>query len=137
MRDLKHLYLKDCHLGDRGVRMIVDKLEEFLSGSVDLLDLSANQIGQSSYFRDSAASIVAYLIKATTLNDLFLNHNMLRGPLGYNIIEAISNHMNLSTVEMNNNFLGQEDRCVEPPAVLLGRMLIYSTLLERLDISYN
>ena len=62
---------------------------------------------------------------------------MLRGPLGYNIIEAISNHMNLSTLEMNNNFLGQEDRCIEPPAVLLGRMLIQSRLLERLDISYN
>ena len=117
--------------------MIVDKLEECLSGSVDILDLSANQIGQSSYFRDSAASIVAYLIKATTLNDLFLNHNMLRGPLGYNIIEAISNHMNLSTVEMNNNFLGQGERCIEPPSVLLGKMLIHSTVLERLDISYN
>ena len=63
--------------------MIVNKLEEFLSGSLDMLDLSANQIGQSSYFRDSAAALCAYLTKATTLNDLFLNHNMLRGPLGY------------------------------------------------------
>ena len=43
MRSIKNLYLNDCHLGDRGVKVIVNKLEE--STALDLLDLSGNQIG--------------------------------------------------------------------------------------------
>ena len=57
---------------------------------MDILDLSANQIGQSSYFKDSAAALCSYLQKATQLSDLLLNHNMLRGPHGYAILDTIS-----------------------------------------------
>ena len=70
--------------------MIVEKLEE--STVLDILDLSANQIGQSSYFKDSAAALCSYLQKATQLSDLMLNHNMLRGPLGLAICDTISQH---------------------------------------------
>ena len=84
--------------------MIVQRLEE--STALDILDLSANQIGQSSYFKDSAAALCSYLAKATTLSDLHLNHNMLRGPHGYAIVDTISQHGTLSNLEISNNFLG-------------------------------
>ena len=90
MRSIKNLYLNDCHLGDRGVKVIVNKLEE--STALDLLDLSGNQIGQSSYFKDSVAALCSYLHKSTQLNDLLLNHNMLRGPLGFALLDTISQH---------------------------------------------
>ena len=63
MRSIKQLYLNDCHLSDRGVRAVVTKLEE--STALDILDLSANQIGQSSYFKNSAEALCSYLQKAT------------------------------------------------------------------------
>ena len=88
MRSIKQLLLNDCHLQDRGVKAIVQKLEE--STALDILDLSANQIGQSSYFKDAAAALCSYLQKATQLSDLLLNHNMLRGPHGYAILDTIS-----------------------------------------------
>ena len=59
MRSLKNLCLNDCHLGDRGVRAIIEKLES--NQALDILDLSANQIGQSAYFKESSAALVSYL----------------------------------------------------------------------------
>ena len=72
-----------------------------------------------------------------------LNHNMLRGPHGYAIIDTISQHQTLAVLEISNNFLGQmgqpghPNQCLEPPVVLLSRMLIQSRLLERMDLGYN
>lgn len=135
MRSIKQLILNDCHLGDRGVKVILQKLEE--STSLDVLDFSANQIGQSSYFKDSAAALCSYLQKATQLSDLMLNHNMLRGPQGLLICDTISQHSTLANLELSNNFLGQQGACIEPPAALFARMLIASRFLEKLDLGYN
>lgn len=66
-----------------------------------------------------------------------MNHNMLRGPLGYQIVETISCHTTLSSLSISNNFLGQSTQCPEPPAALISRMLIQSRLLEKLDLGYN
>lgn len=63
MRSVKNLNLNDCHLSDRGVKAIVENLDT--TTSLDILDLSANQIGQSSYFKESAAALTAYIIKQT------------------------------------------------------------------------
>ena len=90
MRALKTLVLDDCHLSDRGVAVMVTKLEE--STALDKLDLSGNQIGQSPYFKDSAPILCSYISKSTQLNDLHLDHNMLRGPYGYMICDTISQH---------------------------------------------
>jgi Ran GTPase-activating protein (RanGAP) involved in mRNA processing and transport len=135
MRSIKTLILNDCHLSDRGVRAILEKLED--TTALDVLDLSGNQIGQSSYFKDCAAALCSYLQKSTQLNELILNHNMLRGPFGYQVLETISHHSTLSLLSLNNNFLGQQGTCIEPPATLLGRMLQTSVLLEKLDLSFN
>ena len=62
---------------------------------------------------------------------------MLRGPLGYQIIEAITGHEVLNTLGVSNNFLGQIDKCIEPPAALFSRMLLQSSLIESLDLGYN
>ena len=40
MRAIKQLILNDCHLSDRGVKVILEKLEE--TTALDILDLSAN-----------------------------------------------------------------------------------------------
>ena len=61
MRSIKYLHLSECGLGDRGVAVIVSKLEDFTA--LDALDLSGNQIGQSSYYKDSTAALIAYIIK--------------------------------------------------------------------------
>lgn len=135
MRSIKYLDLNDCHLSDRGVAAIVAKLDEHTS--LDVLNLSANQIGQSSYFKDSANMLCVYLQKQTQLAELYLDSNMLRGPLGYEIIDAVSQHSTLNTLGVSNNFLGQKDKCIEPPAALFSRMLIYSRLIEKLDLGYN
>lgn len=81
MRSIKQLHLNECGLGDRGVAAVVSRLEDFTS--LDVLDLSGNQIGQSSYYKDSAAALISYILKQSQLADLHLDHNMLRGPLGY------------------------------------------------------
>jgi len=65
MRSIKQLHLNECHLGDRGVRKIVAKLEDFTA--LDVLDLSGNQIGQSSYFKESAAALISFIAKQTQL----------------------------------------------------------------------
>ena len=104
MRSIKYLDLNDCHLSDRGVAAIVAKLDEHTS--LDVLNLSANQIGQSSYFKDSANMLCVYLQKQTQLAELYLDSNMLRGPLGYEIIDAVSQHSTLNTLGVSNNFLG-------------------------------
>ena len=59
MRSIKQLHLNDCHLGDRGVRAILTKLDEYTA--LDVLDLSANQFGQSSYFKDAAQALIGYV----------------------------------------------------------------------------
>mmetsp|Transcript_24955 Transcript_24955/g.33431 ORF Transcript_24955/g.33431 Transcript_24955/m.33431 type:complete len:113 (-) Transcript_24955:2125-2463(-) len=59
MRSIKQLHLAECSLSDRGVAAIVARLED--STALDVLDLSGNQIGQSSYYKDSAAALVAYI----------------------------------------------------------------------------
>ena len=61
MQSIKQLHLNECSLGDKGVAMIVSKLEDFTA--LDVLDLSGNQIGQSRYYKDSAAALVAYIQK--------------------------------------------------------------------------
>ena len=66
-----------------------------------------------------------------------MNHNNLRGPLCYQIIDTIAQHATLRSLSVNNNFLGNSAQCPEPPAALLSRMLIQSRLLEHVDISYN
>lgn len=63
MRSIKSLILSDCHLGDRGVKLLLEQLEDHTA--LDILDLSANQIGQSSYFKDSAPVICNYIQKQT------------------------------------------------------------------------
>jgi len=63
MRSIKTLHLSECGLGDRGVAAIVSKLEDFTT--LDVLDLSGNQIGQSSYYKDSVAALMGYVIKQT------------------------------------------------------------------------
>ena len=135
MRAMKQLHLNECNLGDKGVAMIVARLEDFTA--LNVLDLSGNNIGQSSYYKDAAAALIAYLIKSTQLEDLKLDNNMLRGPLGYQIIDTITQHQTISSLSLSNNFLGQAAQCVEPPAALFTRMLIQSRLIEHLDLSYN
>ena len=104
MRSIKSLILSDCHLGDRGVRALVEQLDEHTA--LDILDLSGNQIGQSPYFRDSAPVLCSYLQKQTQLSELNLSHNMLRGPLGLAICDTISQHPSITKLELSNNFLG-------------------------------
>ncbi len=62
---------------------------------------------------------------------------MLRGPLGYEIIKQITQHESLNTLGVSNNFLGQIDKCIEPPAALFSNMLLHSQLIENLDLGYN
>ena len=62
---------------------------------------------------------------------------MLRGPLGYQIIEAISQILTIQSLGLKNNFLGQKGTCVEEPVCLLANMLINSKFLENLDLGYN
>ena len=63
MRSIKQLHLNECSLGDRGVAAVVSKLEDFTA--LDVLDLSGNMIGQSSYYKNSVDALIAYIFKQT------------------------------------------------------------------------
>ena len=62
MRALKELHLCDCNIGDKGMKAIFEKLD---AGNIalEILDVSGNLIGQSPYFRESAAQFCAYFPK--------------------------------------------------------------------------
>ena len=67
-----------------------------------------------------------------------LNHNMIRGPLGVDIIEVIAQHQSLSNLELQGNFLGLKSTPDgEAPASILSKLLLQSRLIEKIDLGYN
>jgi Ran GTPase-activating protein (RanGAP) involved in mRNA processing and transport len=78
LKSLDALHLSSCNLTDKGVTELLKSLienETFLG----VLDLSGNQIGQSSFFEACANHLTSYIEKNTSLLKLSLNNNMLRG----------------------------------------------------------
>ena len=94
MKALKELYLEDSQLGDKGTRYVIEKLDEN-NIALEVLDLSGNLIGQSSYFKDTAEAFCNFFPKQAQMESLQLNNNMLRGVLGYQIAKCISESMTI------------------------------------------
>ena len=69
MKNLKELYLEDSMLGDKGVRHVLEKLDQN-NLALEILDLSGNLIGQSPYFKDSAEAFVNYFPKQQQMESL-------------------------------------------------------------------
>lgn len=136
MKSLKQLTLNGCNLTDRGVAEILKALEAD-SLILEVLELSGNAIGQSSYFDASATQLVNYLEKNKIIERLCLDNNMLRGKLGEKIVRKIIKCTCLQYLSLANNFLGQKSNCSQPPVCFLANLLISSNQLEHLDISYN
>ncbi len=106
MKSLKNLTMSGCNMTDRGVAEVLKALDaENLS--LEVLDLSKNAIGQSSYFEKSAIQLEAYLEKNKIIERLILDNNMLRGKLGEKVMRKIVKCTSLSYLSLANNFLGK------------------------------
>ena len=62
---------------DKGIKEVLTNLENV--ESLETLDISGNLIGQSPFFSGAAEAICSFLEKQSTLVELHMGHNMLRG----------------------------------------------------------
>lgn len=134
MKKLEELRLAECNITDRGIIEIIQSLDEL--GTIDVLDLSGNQIGKSAHFGDLATKMEKFL-QSSHLEKLHLDNNNLRAAHGEKILKAVCGLTNLSVLSLKQNFLGQALGNAQAPIVVLANLLITSPKLEYLDIGYN
>lgn len=104
MKKLEELRLADCNITDRGIIEIILSLDEL--GTLDLLDLSGNQIGKSAHFADLANKMEKFIM-GSHLEKLHLDDNNLRAQHGEKILRAICSLEMLQVLSLKKNFLGQ------------------------------
>lgn len=75
---------------------------------LEVLNLSGNSIGQSSFFEGCSTALVTYLEKNQALTKLILDNNMLRGKNAEKIIKQIGKCVVLTHLSLAHNFLGQK-----------------------------
>lgn len=135
MKCLKELKLNECKISDKGASVLLSQLADL--PNLKILDLSGNLLGQSSFSTEMAKNFALFLQDNKEVFELYLDDNNLRGAIGEQILTAISHCHLMRVVSISKNFLGQTTKGLQPPIDVLSDMLVRSSHLKRLDISWN
>ena len=135
MKILSKLSLSDDDIGDLGISEILNSARSYCS--LEVLDLSGNNLGKSSASAEMAENMNLYLSNNRSLEVLKLNWNSLRGVAAEKILEGLSECYGIREVYINNNLIGVSYDDKQPPVNRIAELLQTLKHLEHLDISYN
>lgn len=121
MKILSKLCLNDNDIGDHGVADILSSARNYCS--LEVLDISGNNLGKSSASGELAESLYLFLSNNRSLEVLRMNWNSLRGNVGDRIMEGLVECTGIREVYMNNNLLGVTYEEKQPPVNRLAEML--------------
>lgn len=121
MKILSKLTLNDNDIGDHGVAEILNAARNFCS--LEVLDVSGNNLGKSSASGELAESFYLFLSNNRSLEVLKMNWNSLRGMTADKIMEGLVECTGIREVYMNNNLLGVTYEEKQPPVNRLAEML--------------
>ena len=135
MKILSKLILNDNDIGDHGVAEILNSARNYCS--IEILDLSGNNLGKSPASGELAESMYQFLSNNRTMEVLKVNWNSLRGNVADKIMEGLLECTGIREVHLNNNLLGVTYEDKQPPVNRLAEILQTLKHLEQLDISFN
>ena len=121
MKILSKLSLNDNDIGDHGVADILNSARNYCS--LEVLDVSGNNLGKSSASGELAESLYLFLSNNRSLEVLRMNWNSLRGHTADKIMEGLVECTGIREVFMNNNLLGVTYEEKQPPVNRLAEML--------------
>jgi len=135
MKILSKLSLPDDEIGDMGINEIINACRNYCS--LDLLDISGNNIGKSPGALELAENLNLYLTNNRTLEILKLNWNSLRAVPAERIVEGLIYCYGLRELHFNNNLIGVSYDDKQPPVNRMSELLLNSKNIEYIDFSYN
>jgi Ran GTPase-activating protein (RanGAP) involved in mRNA processing and transport len=121
MKILSKLILNDNDIGDHGVAEILNSARNYCS--VEILDVSGNNLGKSSACGELAESMYLFLSNNRTMEVLKMNWNSLRGIVADKIMEGLLECTGIREVYLNNNLLGVTYEDKQPPVNRLAEIL--------------
>ena len=90
---------------------------------LELLDISGNNIGKTSYANEVAETLNHFLSNNRNLEIFKINWNNIRGAVAEKIIEGLLYCYGIKQVHMNNNLLGMSYEDKQAPICKIAEVL--------------